>query len=117
MVMSSLDLQIHEQLTRYVNGTISLSAFREWFSPQAWNIDQRADISVARMVHEIDLALAEFDHGDWTEEEVNQLFASLIAQNSLIYFREAPWIQVLTSSVLGSPRLQLSQLIVTDQPR
>lgn len=125
--MPVLDLEIREQLARYIAGDIRLGAFREWFSPQAWNIDQRADIPTARMVHEIDLVLAEFDHGDWTEEEVKRLFTSLLTENTLIRLNESPWIQKSSTAVAGtrpadstmyfgvpplfqSPQIQLSQL-------
>ena len=101
MVMSAFDLEIREQLARYVAGDISLSAFREWFSPQAWNIDRRADTLTSQMVHEIDLVLAEFDHGDWIEEEVKRHFIPLVRENTRIYLHEAPWIQVSTSAALG----------------
>jgi hypothetical protein len=134
IVMPFLDLEIREQLARYIAGDISLGAFREWFSPRAWNIDQRADASTARVVHEIDLMLAEFDHGDWTEEEVKRLLNPLVIENTSIYFHAAPWVQVSTSSVLGSqptdstkyfgvrplfqsPQIQLSQPTVTEQAR
>lgn len=125
--MPILDLEIRERLSCYMAGDISLSAFREWFSSWSWNIDQRADVSTARMVHEIDLVLAEFDHEDWTEEEIRRQFIRLLAENSLIYLHEAPWVQKSTSSTLGqqppnftkyfgapplfqSPRIQPSQL-------
>lgn len=132
--MPVLGLEIREQLIRYIAGDISLSVFREWFSQEAWNIDQRADIHTARMVHEIDLVLAEFDHGDWTEEEVKRHFTQLITESTAVYFEEAPWIQISTSSGLGSqsadstkyfgapplfqsPRIEPSQLTATEQSR
>lgn len=100
--MSAFNLEIRDQLARYIAGHVSLNAFRDWFAPQAWNIDQRVDTATARMVHEIDLVLAEFDHGDWTEEEVKRLFTSLITESTLIYLHEAPWLQISTSSTLGT---------------
>jgi len=102
MAMSVLNLEIREKLTHYISGNISLSAFRKWFSPRAWNIDQRADILTARIVHEIDLVLAEFDHGDWTEEELKRLLTPLVKENTSIHVYEAPWVQISTSSTLGS---------------
>lgn len=134
MVMPVLGLEIREQLIRYIDGDISLHVFREWFSQQAWNIDQRADIPTARMVHEIDLVLAEFDHGDWTEEEIKRHFMPLVTENTSVYFQEAPWVQRSTSSALGSqsadstkyfgapplfqsPRIEPSQLTATEQSR
>ena len=100
--MSVLWLEIHERVARYMAGDISLPAFREWFYPQAWNVDRRADTLTSQMVHEIDLILAEFDRGDWTEAEVKRHFSALAKENTRIYLHEAPWIQISTSAVLGS---------------
>lgn len=113
--MSLVALTIREQLARYITGEITLQQFREWFSPQAWNIHQRADVSTAQLVHEIDLVLAEHDHGDWTEEEVKQHFfplaslAQLARGNSHVWLHETAWVQKSANSVLGDqPSFSLS---------
>lgn len=76
--MAALDAEIRGRLARYLAGDLDLRAFRDWLVPFAWNIERRADAATAELVHEIDLVLAEFDHGDWTEEEVRQHLLPLI---------------------------------------
>ena len=70
--MKVLDLAIREQVARYLAGEISLSAFQDWFIPQAWNIDKRADRFIAELVHGIELKLAEYSSGHWAEDELKR---------------------------------------------
>src|SRR5437870_1018722 len=78
MVMEAVELEIREQLARYLSGKIALQAFRDWFLPEAWNIDQRAGAASAGLAHEVELLLSEFEHGDWTEDELKRRFRSLL---------------------------------------
>jgi hypothetical protein len=68
--MNRVELEIREDLVRYLARDIDLGAFREAFSPNAWDIENRSDAATVDLVREIDLALAEFDHGHWTEDEL-----------------------------------------------
>jgi hypothetical protein len=67
--MTPLDLEIRSRLSDYLGRKTRLKDFQQWFTPQAWNIEKRADAATASLVREIDLLLAEFAHGDWTEAE------------------------------------------------
>jgi len=66
-----LDLEIRSRLADYLGGRTSLQEFQGWFAPQAWNIEKRADPAIANLAREIELLLAEFANGDWTEEELS----------------------------------------------
>ena len=68
--MEVLDLTIRGQLAEYLSGRQRLQAFRSWLLHYAWNIERRADLETAKLAREIELLLAEFDHGDWTEVEL-----------------------------------------------
>ncbi len=70
--MPNLDLEIREQLVRYLGGEISLQALHDWLMPRTWNIDRRSLPETAELVHAVELELSEFVHGDWTEEEVKR---------------------------------------------
>lgn len=70
MVTTPLDLEIRSRLADYLGGKVGLQDFRQWLLPQAWNIERRADSATASLVREIELLLAETDHGDWTEAEL-----------------------------------------------
>lgn len=86
--MQPFDLGIREKLAKYLAGEISLSTFQEWFVPRAWNIEKR-DPAAVELAHEIDLRLAEFSNGDWTEEELKSKLRPL-ATNYTVHMSAAP---------------------------
>ncbi len=68
--MQSLDLEIRERLSRYLNGDLSLSEFQEWFVPVAWEAQGSANDITGDLLNEIELDLAEFTSGHRSEEEL-----------------------------------------------
>lgn len=68
---SSLEHKIREAARQYIAGLVSLRQFQEWFASQTWNVDPVAEAGDLRqLVNEIDLLLAEFSSGHWTEQEL-----------------------------------------------
>jgi len=67
--MHSLELEIREQVAAYLRGRISLEDLYGWLQPRAWDVERTAGAETARLAHGVDLLLAEFQHGDWTEAE------------------------------------------------
>lgn len=76
--MPFLDLAIREQLARYLAGEISLPEFQEWFVPRAWNIEKQGSPAAGDLAHEVELRLAEFSNGDWTEDELKSKLRPLV---------------------------------------
>lgn len=74
----SLDFNIREQLARYLAKEISLREFEDWFFPETWDVDQLGDLALMNLVYGIKLRLAEFSHGDWTENELRSLLRPFI---------------------------------------
>lgn len=67
----SLEQKIREAVMQYIAGLVSLRQFQEWFASQTWNVDSVAEAGDLRqLVNEIDLLLAEFSSGHWTEQEL-----------------------------------------------
>jgi hypothetical protein len=64
-------------LMHYIRSGTPLEQFATWFRPQAGNIDARVDADTAGLYHDVDLLLAEYEHGDWTEEELKQQILAL----------------------------------------
>lgn len=135
---SSLEKDILGWIARYISREVSLREFQEWFVPRVWNIDSTGDAAAAQLAGRIELFLAEFSNGDWTEEELRQKLSdhALPPQEVEIRidFHESPWLQISTSSVLGeqitdstkyigavplfeSPRIQVGELTVTEHTR
>lgn len=80
----SFELDVRERLVHYLAGEAALAEFRAWFIEEAWNIDKRATAATARLVHQIELLLAEHEHGDWTEAELRRELAPLVTEYSLV---------------------------------
>lgn len=78
VVMEALDLTIRGQLAKCLSGQETFQTFRSWLLHQTWNIEQRADLETAKLAREIELLLAEFDHGDWTEAELVEKLRPLV---------------------------------------
>jgi hypothetical protein len=74
---SGIDLEIRASLVRYLNGDISLAEFEDWFVPVAWSIERTGNRDAIELAAEIELRLAEFSNGHWTEPELRSKLASL----------------------------------------
>jgi hypothetical protein len=75
----AIDLEIRGWLARYLNGDISLHDFEEWFVPLAWSIEQTQNANANELAGEIELRLAEFSNGDWTEAELRTKLEPLVS--------------------------------------
>jgi len=69
-MISGIDLEIRDWLARYLNGDISLHEFEEWFVPVAWSIEQSRNADAIELAGEVELRLAEFSNGHWTEDDL-----------------------------------------------
>jgi hypothetical protein len=77
-MQSSLETVIREQLTRYLSGEISLQEFQRWFISTTWDVEQSNDLAAEELAQAIELRLAEYTNGDWTEQELRGWLRSLV---------------------------------------
>lgn len=68
--MDALEQALRHQVARYLSRQSSVRDLYEWLAPVAWNVEARATGKVAVLVREVELYLAEFQHGDWTDDEL-----------------------------------------------
>lgn len=80
--MEPLDLEIRRRVADYLAGTRSIHDFREWFGTVTWNIEQRESPSTAALAREIELLLAEYEHGDWSDIELAEKLTPLVTRYS-----------------------------------
>jgi hypothetical protein len=73
----SLDLEIRKRLGLYLNGSLSLQEFKDWFLPAAWDIVPGENHGLDDLIRELQLRLAEASSGHWTEKELRDLFRPL----------------------------------------
>ena len=74
---SGIDLEIRASLVRYLNDDMSLAEFEDWFVPVAWGIERTGNRGAIELAGEIELRLAEFSNGHWSEPELRSKLASL----------------------------------------
>ena len=65
-------IKLKNKLSEYIAGEISLSEFEDWFVPTYWNVHQRNHKELINMVYDMELRLAEYSSGCWTEEELKR---------------------------------------------
>jgi hypothetical protein len=70
--MNILCEKLRKKLVSYITGNISLSEFEDWFVPTLWTVHKRNDEKLSDMVYEIELRLAEYSNGDWSENELKE---------------------------------------------
>jgi hypothetical protein len=75
----AIDLEIRDWLARYLNGDLSLHQFEDWFVPVAWNIEQTKNPKANELAGEVELRLAEFSNGHWTEAELRSRLEPLVS--------------------------------------
>jgi len=71
--MSELTLQdLRSHLADYLDGTHSLSEFRDWFDVETWGVAAEPDSLARQIAGEIELRIAEFTNGHLTEDELRR---------------------------------------------
>jgi hypothetical protein len=79
------EIELRRELGRYLKNQCSLKEFEVWFVPRSWNFDQKSNPSLRNLVAQIELSLAEFNNGDWTENELRQQFGIFMTTCEIEY--------------------------------
>ena len=96
-----LTLKIQNHLARYLSGEITLEDFRKWFDVATWDAVDTATTAAQQLAGQIDLWLAEFSKGHWTESELREKLRPLAR---IVWTTQgSPWQTGATSSVTVSP--------------
>ncbi len=107
-----LDVEIRQRLMRYVSGEISLKDFVEWFVPATWNVRKSGNQTAAvELTYKIELRLAEFSNGHWTESDMAKLLRSIAEHYTLCVGTSCPEQREFASSSSKTTRARFM-----DQP-
>ena len=79
------EIELRRELGRCLEGQCTLKDFEDWFVPRSWNFNQNSNPSLQKLVSQIELSLAEFSNGDWTEKELRQQFSILMTIYEIEY--------------------------------
>ncbi len=109
-MQNQLDLEIHNQLVLYLAREMSLKGFRDWFDSATWDVEQSGNAAARDLAAEIDLRLAEFSNGHWTEDEFRNKVIPLVRvyrQTERLWGQSGLKIRTSSSSVTHPVRLSL----------
>ena len=81
--MPLIDTQIRRRLSEYIAGDMTLKKFAAWFAPVVWGIGS-APAGSQDLAYELELRLAEYSNGDWTEAELRRLFRSVLMTQVIV---------------------------------
>ncbi len=77
-MVNQLDLEIHNQLVKYLGAEISLDQFRDWFDASTWDVEAVGNRAAQDLAAEVELRLAEYTNGHRTESELRAIFLPLV---------------------------------------
>jgi hypothetical protein len=102
---SSVQMEIENQISRYIAGQSSLAEFHNWLIPVAWDIDRDSQ-PAKRLAHRAQLLLAEFSNGDRSEDELRSELWNLLNRVSItitvVYGSVSPVSMLNTSVTQGA---------------
>ncbi len=81
--LSPLEFQVRDKLADYIVGNLALDAFRDWLVPIAWDVEAERSSRLEDLVYEIELRLAEYSQGLWTETELKGQLEPLVERYAL----------------------------------
>lgn len=70
---------IVDAVDSYVDGSLTLTAFEDWFMPETWNLGAGRPTKASKLANEIWLRLAEHDMGHVDEHELKSLLRAAIS--------------------------------------
>ena len=77
-----LEVELHQQLVRLLTGQVSFDAFWEWLLPLQHTRDDTGPGK--RLLYRIIGRLDEYEHGDWTDDQLRDHLLALLPEE----FRE-----------------------------
>ena len=76
--MTPLEFDIRRSVAGYLSDEYSLNPFSERLGPLLWSAHKEHDVAAEDLAHEIELGLAEFSNGDWSEDELREQLRPLV---------------------------------------
>lgn len=72
---------VRAQLQGYLLGTVDIVSFQKWFGPVAWRLGEAG--AADAFVRGVQLRLAEYKRGDWTEPELRTRLRDLLPDTTI----------------------------------
>lgn len=79
----SIDQEIREQISRYLDGRIDAADLEDWISVEAWDIDKESP-STRQLGYDTLRFIAEAQNGEWTDDELREHLGALIRTDTRV---------------------------------
>jgi hypothetical protein len=73
MASTTLELQLRQHLSKYLANQMTLRQFLRWFTPISLDALESSRPGLQELAGEVELRLAEYMNGDWTEDDLRRL--------------------------------------------
>ena len=108
--MTTAEREVRRRATDYVEGRATLADFALWLAALAWELDNTGDADLRDLVNSLELRIAEFTSGDWSEAELGSLIrvplsASTVVLTALVEVPGKPSLEYFDRSWTRSVRL------------
>ena len=100
--MASLE-EIRAKLGGYIDGSLSLDEFEDWFLANTWNCHLHSDEETVKLVHRIEGNLLDFSAGAITERSLRKELA--LGARSFVALRRAPVLLIAKAASMSMPQL------------
>ena len=76
--------ELKNKVGDYIAGRVSLEEFEDWFVSLLLDEEAKKDPVLSQRVYDVELKLAEYSNGYWTENELKEHLHSLLSRNGWI---------------------------------
>ncbi len=97
------EIQLREELARYLNGKLSLDDFEDWFARESWNVHKSNDLGAQRMAYAVELRLSEHSNGHLPEDELRNELDQLLRSPVIVFFGQSQAVQTGSSIAIRFP--------------
>jgi hypothetical protein len=68
--MGDLEPALRHTVSKYLAGHADAAEVYRWVADRSWEVERREPAPTARLLRDAELYLSEFQHGDWSEDEL-----------------------------------------------
>ena len=107
-------LSIRERLIQYLAGENELAEFLDWYEPLSWEVAASGEAQKYPLVTDLDLTIAEFDAGHRSEDDLREMWRSLLRTTVVAAGKPPEGLQPVKTG--ASSEIEVRQLGVRPQP-
>ena len=101
--MTTIERELRHRAADYVSGRSTLSELEIWLGPVAWSLDETADKHFRELVNALELRIAEYTSGAWSDEQIRELIENIaVPPSASLEYRLRPAQEISVSPSFSS---------------